>query len=223
MLFRSVFPTITDCSETPYRTTIDQKKIRFVFAGQLDKGKDNIDTFIEAMHLVDPKGERTVLDVYGPSAETVRKHLGQKAELLKEHKNIIVHGRVPQQEAQNACSNSDFSVFFRLNRRSANAGFPTKLGECMTFGTPAICNNTGDVSLVIKDKVNGFLLKAKSVEEITGTLRYILSLSEEQRSQMRLEARKSAASFFDYRNYCEEMQNVLTAAVKGEKPKHGTV
>ena len=210
-------PTITDCADTPFRTSVDSDKIRFVFSGQLDKGKDNIDTFIEALAIVDPTGERTQLDIYGPNLEDVRKHLGKKSGLLTDHKNIIIHGRVPQSQAQDACLHSDFSVFFRLNRRSANAGFPTKLGECMTFGTPAICNDTGDISLVVQDRKNGYLLKTKSVEEITETLGHILSLSVEQRVQMRTEARKSAETFFDYHNYREQMQEVLTAAVRGEK------
>lgn len=210
-------PTITDCAETPCRTAVDSEKIRFVFAGQLDKGKDNIDTFIEAMALSDPNDERIQLDVYGSDVESVRKHLGAKAYLLNEHKNILIHGRVPQREAQEACLNSDFSVFFRLNRRSANAGFPTKLGECMTFGTPAICNDTGDISLVVKNRINGYLLKTKSVDEIADVLRHILALSIEEREQMRREARKSAEEFFDYHNYQEEMKRVLENAVKGRK------
>lgn len=210
-------PTITDCKETVYRTKIDSSLVRFVFAGQLDRGKDNIDTFIQAMHIVDPNGECFQLDIYGPNRVDVVKHLGKYAHILDTDKNIIIHGRVPQQEAQTACFNSDFSVFFRLNRRSANAGFPTKLGECMTFGTPAICNDTGDISLVVKNKVNGYLLKTKSVDEIVDVMRHILTLSAGEREQMRREARKSAEEFFDYRNYREEMQRVLENAVKGRK------
>ena len=100
------------------------------------------------MVAVDPEGKRTQLDIYGPNVNDVQKHLGKQAYILEQHSNILIHGKVSQEEAQEACLNSDFSVFFRLNRRSANAGFPTKLGECMTFGTPAICNDTGDISLV---------------------------------------------------------------------------
>ena len=162
------------------------------------------------------------MDIYGQSVSQVKKHLGKNAGLLDIHPNIIIHGRVPQQEAQEACLNSDFSVFFRLNRRSANAGFPTKLGECMTFGTPVVCNDTGDISLVVKNRVNGYLLKTRSVDEIADALRHILSLSVEEREAMRREARKSAEEFFDYRNYQEEIQKVLENAVKGGK-LNGTV
>lgn len=210
-------PTITDCKNTKSRVEIQSKTVRFVFAGQLDSGKDNIDTFIKALHTVDPKGERTQMDIYGQSILQVKKHLRKDADLLDIHPNIIIHGRVPQQEAQEACLNSDFSVFFRLNRRSANAGFPTKLGECMTFGTPAICNDTGDISLVVKNRKNGYLLKTKSVDEIADVLRHILSLSIAEREEMRRQAHKSAEEFFDYRNYKGEIQKVLENAVRGRE------
>ncbi len=208
-------PTITDARNIVYRTKIENDGVNFIFSGKLDEGKDNLDTFIEAMDRVDPIGEKTQLNIFGPSIEEVRRHLGKKAGLLDVHKNnIFVHGKVPQKEAQTACLNSDFSVFFRLNRRSANAGFPTKLGECMTFGTPVICNNTGDISLVVKDKENGFLLNSKSVDEIYETLKYLLNMKKEAREEMRRKARLSAEQFFDYHNYFSEIKSVLENAVE---------
>ena len=208
-------PTITDAKNTMYRTKVENDRVNFVFSGKLDEGKDNLDTFIEALDRVDHMGERTQLNIYGPSIDEVKHHLGENARLLDIHKkNIIIHGRVPQQEAQAACLNSDFSVFFRLNRRSANAGFPTKLGECMTFGTPVICNNTGDISLVVKDKENGFLLNSKSVDEIYETLNYLLNMKKEDREEMRSKARLSAEQFFDYHNYFSEIKTVLENAAE---------
>ena len=208
-------PTITDVKNTVYRTEIENERVSFVFSGKLDEGKDNLDTFIEAMDRVDHMGERTQLNIFGPSIEEVKHHLGDKESLLDVHKNnIFIHERVPQQEAQAACLNSDFSVFFRLNRRSANAGFPTKLGECMTFGTPVICNNTGDISLVVKDRENGFLLNSKSVDEICETLEYLLNMKIEAREAMRRKARLSAEQFFDYHNYISEIKSVFENAVE---------
>lgn len=206
-------PTITDCNNTIYRTHVENKKVKFTFAGQLDAGKDNLDTFIEALVSVDKDGTATQLDIYGPDFDTVKRHMGEKKYLLDNRRNIIVHGRVPQAEAQTACLESDYSVFFRLKRRSAEAGFPTKLGECMTFGTPAICNDTGDISLVIENGVNGYMLKSKNVEEITAILTKILKLSLEEREQMRINARRTAEMFFDYRNYKKTMKLVLDEAV----------
>lgn len=208
-------PTIIDVKNTSFRTKDFNEVITFIFSGKLDEGKDNIDTFIEALDKIDSDGKRTVFNIYGPSVEEVKKHLGKKSYLLDRHKkNIFIHGKVPQQKAQKACLNSDFSVFFRLNRRSANAGFPTKLGECMSFGTPVICNDTGDISLVVEDRKNGFLLKTKSTDEIYRTLEFILSMNFNERQEMRIRARMSAECFFDYRNYVPVINNVLKNAIE---------
>lgn len=208
-------PTITDVKNTVYRTEIKDARLSFIFSGKLDEGKDNLDTFIEAMDRIDHIGEKTQLNIFGPSIEEVRRHMGDKENILDAHKNnIFIHGKVPQHEAQEACLNSDFSVFFRLNRRSANAGFPTKLGECMTFGTPVICNDTGDISMVVKDKENGFLLKSKSVDEICETLEYLLNMKKEAREEMRRKARLSAEYFFDYQNYISEIISVFENATE---------
>ena len=84
----------------------------------------------------------------------------------------------------------------------------------MTFGTPVICNNTGDISLVVKDKENGFLLNSKSADEIYEALNYLLNMKKEDREEMRSKARLSAEQFFDYRNYFSEINTVLENAME---------
>ena len=79
----------------------------------------------------------------------------------------------------------------------------------MTFGTPVICNETGDISLVVNNKENGFLLKSKSVDEISETLEYLLKMTKEERKEMRKQARLSAESFFDYRNYTDKIKSIF--------------
>lgn len=214
-------PTITDTIETAPRYKISDDKIRFIFSGQLDNTKDNIRYFVEAMERVDPHGSRFQLDVYGPSEIEVRKHMGDSYSIIERHDNVKLHGRVAQEEAQKACRDSDFSVFFRLNRRSANAGFPTKLGECMTFGTPAICNDTGDISLVLENGVNGYLVKEYSVDAIEIVLREIACSSVEERQKMRTNSRIAAESFFDFRLYSDQINFVLRNACSAKGVHYG--
>jgi glycosyltransferase involved in cell wall biosynthesis len=215
-------PTITDTIETAPRYKISDDKIRFIFSGQLDNTKDNIRYFVEAMERVDPHGSRFQLDVYGPSEIEVRKHMGDSYSIIERHDNVKLHGRVAQEEAQKACRDSDFSVFFRLNRRSANAGFPTKLGECMTFGTPAICNDTGDISLVLENRINGYLVKEYSADAIEVVLREIVSSTIEERQKMRTNARKAAELFFDFRLYADQINSVLRNACNAKGANYGS-
>ena len=57
------------------------------------------------------------------------------------------------------------------------------------------------------------MLKSKNVKEITAILTKILKLSLEEREQMRINARRTAEMFFDYRNYKKTMKLVLDEAV----------
>ncbi len=208
-------PTVTDPKTVEPRTEIKDDKIRFIFAGQLDEGKDNILHFMNALDRIDPVKHKLYFDIYGPRPKEINKHLGDSVKLFEKYPdNIKYHGRAPQQQVQETCKNADFSVFFRQNIRSANAGFPTKLGECMTFGTPAFTNDTGDISLVINSGVNGFMINRYDEQEIYETLLKIVSMTESERENMRAEARKTAESFFDYRHYAAEINKVLENAVK---------
>lgn len=214
-------PTVTDCTNTDYRIKINSDEIHFIFAGCLDEGKDNILHFIEALDRVNPIDNKLFFDIYGPELVEVQKHLDEKKYLLEKYRmNIIVHGKTEQKIVYEKCMKSDFSVFFRKNRRSANAGFPTKLGECMTMGTPAITNNTGDISLVIDSGVNGFMLREDSTDEICQILRRIINMDTQHREGMRMCARKTAENFFDYHNYIDEIKKVFELAIKKKKEKY---
>ena len=204
-------PTITDCSNTGYRTEDEcsnTHRIRLIFAGSLDRGKDSIKNMLLAWSELGEQKSIFAFDIFGPTKKEVEKHLGSYKRILK-NDNIVIHGKTDQQVVQKACMESDFSFFFRKQRRSSNAGFPTKLGECMSVGTPVICNNTGDIGLVVKNRINGFLVETDSVEDIKESLFFILNMSCKERDTMRKQARISAGLFFDYRNYKTQINQVI--------------
>lgn len=208
-------PTVIDCANYAYSTNVSSDNIiKFVFAGKLDNNKDRLVNFVEAIDSLGDEASNIRLDIFGPSIEDLSQQFKEKFILLKKHNDkIFIHGLVSQEEVRKGCLNSDFSVFFRLNRRSANAGFPTKLGECLSAGTPAFCNNTGDISLVLKNKQNGILLSNGETETIVSALKYTISLSVNDREKMRYEARKSAELFFDYHNYMDKLNTVISNAI----------
>ena len=208
-------PTITDCSTELYNETerIKSDNIYFIFSGKLDNGKDRVIDFVKAMDKIGKDGEKIQLDIYGPSLEDIKLQFGGNFKLIKKmQKQIRIHGLVSQSEARKHCAESDFCIFFRPNRRSSNAGFPTKLGECMTLGTPAFCNDTGDISLVVKDEINGILIRDCSVDVIEKKLRAILNMSDKEMRMMRYKAREAALVFFDYHNYLDRLNKVVINA-----------
>lgn len=126
--------------------------------------------------------------------------------------SLEVLGRMPCTDTMQIVGTSDFSVLLRPLERYAMAGFPTKVTESMTLGTPVICNLTSDLADYVDDGIEGLVCLDYSVDAFMKTLEGALSLSGKSKSEMRLAARRRAATSFDYRNYLGVMNDFLQNA-----------
>ena len=199
-------PSIADVINKPRNYDIDNERIKLVFTGNTSNSKELIMPVLEA--LKDYK-DRIELHIYGSSMEGLRKHINNE-ELLNELSDCLyAHGIIKQKEVERVLLNSDYQIFIRPNRRSSDAGFPTKLCESMSVGTPCITNDTGDISLVLRDRKNGFVVKGNDVNAVRETFERIVKLDKDSYRQMRMIARSDAESFFDYRNYLNDVEGFL--------------
>lgn len=206
-------PTILDIKNIlPRFEKKDDKIINIAFAGSLGKGKENILPMIKAVERINKIKERIHLHFYGPTKKQIEENVGSNINLLKNY--IHIYGRIPQEEVENKVRNADFTFIIRPNRRSSDAGFPTKLAESMAVGTPVIANDTGDIDLYIENKKNGFLLKEDLENQLFEYLQGILQMDKNELKEMRKEARKTAEENFDFRNYEEKVKKFLLE-VKG--------
>lgn len=203
-------PTILDTSLMNYRLKAENDAIRLVFAGDISTGKDRLLEVIQALNGKN-YARPVTLDIYGPSVKDIVNQSNGifSEEMLKELKNVRIHGFCPQVEINNKCKESDFGLILRPKRRSSNAGFPTKLAEYFAAGTPVIANDTGDITLHLKSRYNGFVLKDYQPDTIEGLLRDVTLLSVEELSAMRKNARETAEKDFDYRVYKNCMSRFL--------------
>lgn len=211
-------PTILDVSSREWssKRSHDDDIIRFVFAGGLGGGKDRVAEMIEAISLLpDEKRRRIQFNIYGPSKDAVAAQLGNKVDLLERIKeNVLIHGRVPQQQIPQIVMENDFGIILRPERESSNAGFPTKLAECMEVGTPIFANQTGDIDLYVKDGITGYVVDDPSTEAIRRALEKVLLLNDEDLTQMRNKTRQMAETSFDYRKYSGEVETLLESLCK---------
>lgn len=151
------------------------------------------------------------LDVYGPSKDEIIENIGGNSSLLSHlDRTVILHGRIPQDQVSEIFFRSDYLIFVRPNRRSSDAGFPTKFAESMAVGTPVITNNTGDVGLYLRDSVNGFMLQDSSWESVARCFDRILDVDRDSYVQLRDAARKTAEHYFDYRVYMESVSTFFS-------------
>lgn len=198
-------PTILDIKNTKYTYKIEKRdKIHIVFAGSLGGSKELLKPIIETLAQNEYYRKVIVFDIYGPTKNQILTNIDGDTDLINNTGcSIVIHGRIPQEQIQEVYLNSDYLIFIRPQRKSSNAGFPTKLAESMAVGTPVITNNTGDISLYLENGKNGFLLSDNSTDVIRQCFDSIISTDENTYMQMRREARKTAENNFDFRIYME--------------------
>lgn len=214
-------PTILDKNETKARIEGSlEKEVHLVFAGSLGKGKEQLEPVLKALLNVNKSGKRIVLDIYGPSEKQVIENISSNTSLYQNVKAFVtVHGRIPQEEIEDVVRKADFTIFIRPDRRSSNAGFPTKFAESMMAGTPVITNNTGDISLYLQNGVNGYMISENVEADLEKTFNKIRELSDEQYEKMRANARNTAEEHFDFRRYEESVKDMINSVSARRKEK----
>ena len=203
-------PTILDVKNMRFSCNTDNEKIVIVYTGNPSTSKELFRPVFEALRENSLFRDKFEFHIYGPDKERVIANIDNDEELYRMVKdNVFIHGKVPQEKIGEILRNADYQMFIRPHRRSSEAGFPTKLAESMTVGTPVITNDTGDIGLYLKDGDNGFLLSDITKEAVEETFRRVVQLSETRQIEMRLSARKTAEVAFDYRSYVDDLRNFI--------------
>ena len=216
-------PTIIDPEE--YASVRDMEhcngeKISIAYAGVPGK-KDYVVNAVKALGLLtEDERQRIELHFYGPTADYFRNSGIDDGAVEKYKENVICHGRIPYSEVKQKIAEADFTVLLRPNKRYANAGFPTKVGESMACGTPVIANLTSDLGKYIIDGETGYVCEDESPEACADVFRKVLSLSIEQRDALRIGALKCASEHFYYACYKDAIKSFLNSSIViGRKSK----
>lgn len=200
-----LIPTILDVENVKMALHRRSKKICVAFSGSLGNGKEQMAPMAKALDRMGSEKEDYVFEFYGPSKQQIIDNIGDE-ELYQRVKDCFhINGRIPQKDIYQKISMADFTFFLRENRRSSDAGFPTKLAESMAVGTPVITNATGSIGRYLLNKENGILLQNLSVSGIIEALHYVKCIDDEQYKRMRICSRATAELYFDYRKYTKEL------------------
>lgn len=180
-------------------------KVRIVYAGSPGK-KDRLREPVEAIALLSAEEQNKIdFHVIGMTLEEyLQTYSCASADEIP--KSVVFDGRKPRSEVIRQVAGSDFAFLLRpSDERYAKAGFPTKVVESLSLGTPILCNLSSDLAMYLTDGENSILIDDCSADACCSALRRILALSREQMDCMRLSARKTAEDAFDWRKYREEV------------------
>lgn len=130
----------------PYR-----ERAGFIFAGRLEKIK-NINKIIEVYSQL-PQEIKNNHPLYIAGSGTQELFLRKLSVSLNLKENIIFTGEI---------FNTDLIEFVSYRKillmASSIEGLPMAIAESLSVGVPVVTTNPGDISRVIKDNYNGFLL-----------------------------------------------------------------
>ncbi len=170
--------------------------------------KDRLDKAIEALYEL--RELEFVFNIYGLTKEQYLAVICTHAEIIKSlEKKVVFHGFIPNTEVINKVSDADFLILFRDVNRMTTAGFPTKVAESISCGTPVIVTNTSDLEKYIEPGVNGYFVDIDNKEKLLVTMKEILLLDRSSISLMKKNCEESR--LFSYTNFKNEMNLFLNS------------
>ena len=190
--------------------TRKNSKLRLIYAGTAGK-KDYLDIMLIGISkLTSDQIKQLEINIYGYGEKEIAKYMKEYPEVLKKIGNSMnAYGRIPRSSVLKEIKNSHFTILMRPISRYSKAGFPSKVPESLSLGTPVILNYTSDLQLYVKDFKEGLIVKEFNSESFTKTLIVALSLSPEKIEEMSNNAKMSALKKFHPAVFVNKVNNFL--------------
>ena len=188
-------PPTVDISDDKWNIEVKKNTevTSFAYAGSPSALKEKLDVIVQAI-IECAKTEKILFNVVGITKEQFMQMYSWSEELPQE---IMFCGRVPHTDVIRIVKESSWSIILRDNNIVVKAGFPTKLVESISCGTPVIANRFSNVADYMTEN-NSILINQK--EEIEKAIKMACKKTP-------IVDRKQ----FDYRRYA----SIIREAVSG--------
>jgi len=203
-------PTFVTYSQVPnfvmperFEKQWDNDTIRLIFAGEFAPYK-NIDVIINALSKTDHRN-KFHLDLIGSGAmEPALKRLVSNNNMVK---TVTFHNSMFKSALFNKFRESDVFVM-----ASSHLSFGLSYLEAMSQGCIPLCVEDDRIDGIVKNGVNGYVLKEKDVEALTKKFNEIAQLSANKLSAMSKEAVETASNLTEEKvaaRYIEEVTSSI--------------
>lgn len=171
--------------------------------------KDRLDLVVTAFAKVVANNPKVFLHVYGLTKEEYLIAFPKHKEMVASE-NILFYGMQPMKTVKESIKRKDFTILLREKNRATMAGFPTKIVESLSLGTPVITTDTTDLKRYITEGKNGFFVDVKNEDILISAIESIVLQPKSKiryMKQMCYEEKK-----FEYKEYLDAgrkfMENV---------------
>lgn len=190
----TMIPPTVDILDKKWAKNTDCKNtgtIAFVYAGSPSATKEKLDVVVSAIEECLYRN-KIILYIVGITKNQFLHMYSWKGDLPKE---IVFKGHVSHLEAIDFVKRANWSIILRQNNAVVKAGFPTKLVESISCGTPVIANVFSNIEDFLCND-NSFVVRnmnmvSKYIEE---------ACSKETHVDIQL---------FDYHNYTKMLEKLL--------------
>lgn len=197
--------TLYNASEKVY-----DGKIRFVYAGTPLK-KDYLAVALKGIALLSQEEiAKLEIRIIGVSKEQAQKNGISTDVISKLGDSLVFMGRIPREQVFTYLKAAHFSILLRpAEQRYAKAGFPTKIPESLSVGTPVICNFSSDLGDFLSDGIDCIEVNSCNEKDMKKAVERVLNLDEYELRKLSVNARKLAVEHFDYRLFVSEVRSIL--------------
>lgn len=171
-----VLPVICDVSRF-YSANCDnilKTKKYLCYMGNMELSKDDVDNIIKAFAIITKDNKDLELHLYGSHNLQTNDYLKKLIISLGLSDCALLKGRVASADVPQILCNAFILVSSQPNTVRASGGFPTKLGEYLATGIPALLTDVGENSKYVKDSEHVFFVKPNDTQAYAKKLEYII-------------------------------------------------
>lgn len=170
--------------------------------------KDRFDLACKLLAYVKENGVDFLFHVYGFEKKDFLQSLPDlREEIALMGDSIRFHGFATMEDVQIAVSHADYTILLREKNRMTMAGFPTKVSESITCGTPVITTNTSDIKKYLPEGHGAFYIYLNDMERSKKKMLSLLTKSPKVRLCQKQECEN--IHMFDIESYIEPMSKFL--------------
>lgn len=201
-------PTLDTERVRPRLDHAQRDVLTLAYTGRAGK-KDNLDAVASAVVRVDPTGNRIRLLVAGCTADAVHSLPSLRHFQGQLPAAIVPLGEMTQEAALAVVREADYIPLIREDKKFAWAGFPTKVVESMSVGTPMLGTAVGDLGRYLEDDRDALLDPRPTASAFAELLERALTIDGQHQVRLRRASRDTACLRFDFRAYVDEVDHLL--------------
>lgn len=135
-------PPLVDLNEDKWKilSVKRNKELKFIYAGSPSAQKEKLDLIVEVIEKLDVS-ICVHLDIVGITEEQFYEMYGYKYV----GDRVTFWGRIPNTQVIKMTKEADWTIVLRENNKVVEAGFPTKVVESISCGTPIIVNKFSNI------------------------------------------------------------------------------